>query len=315
MDNIDGSNGRWNVAYTDKPLWHRKGYFVDPNASVDDWATQAGVTHRVEKIPAQYYHNGVNNFAGDNYHLVRSDNSGYLSTVSGKYNVVQPKVIVDFFKKVVEKNLFTMQVLGSLKGGRRIWGVAKVSNGMQIAEGDHVVPYLLMSTSYDRTSSTVIKDCMIRPECENMLNMVLANKRTWAISVPHTEVFNADAQYANLYDHIAERMCSSVANIRKAIQLGTLKEDDAAEMLAAIIPKVKNVKPTETLIFNEVFRLFKAGTPGCPRGRLNRWDLYNALTYFLDHRKSTSDGRLTSLLFGSSMTLRQKAEDEFLLSA
>ena len=55
--------------------------------------------------------------------LYRSDNGAPLSIVSARYQAVQPKDIIEFYRDLTERHGFTMETAGALKDGRKVWVV------------------------------------------------------------------------------------------------------------------------------------------------------------------------------------------------
>lgn len=48
-----------------------------------------------------------------------------LSVVSNRYKVVQPKDVLHFYKDLVSAGGFELETAGVLKGGRKLWALAK----------------------------------------------------------------------------------------------------------------------------------------------------------------------------------------------
>lgn len=57
--------------------------------------------------------------------LYHSDTLEPLSVVSQRYNVVQPHERLHFYQNLVEIDGFELETAGSLKGGRKLWALAR----------------------------------------------------------------------------------------------------------------------------------------------------------------------------------------------
>jgi hypothetical protein len=51
-----------------------------------------------------------------------------LSVVSQRYNVVQPREILEFYRDFTEVSGFELETAGVLKGGKKIWALAHRAN-------------------------------------------------------------------------------------------------------------------------------------------------------------------------------------------
>ena len=119
----------------------------------------------------------------------RSDTQAPLSVVSKRYNVVPPHEVLNFYQDLVQAGRFELETAGVLKGGRKLWALAKTGQGMKLNGGDIVKSYLLLATSCDGTLSTTAQFTSLRVVCNNTLQMAL-NDKADAIKVPHSTKFN-----------------------------------------------------------------------------------------------------------------------------
>ena len=115
-----------------------------------------------------------------------------LSVVSRRYNVVQPHEVLHFYQDLVEVGGFELETAGSLKGGRKLWALAKTGQDIKLKGGDRVKSYLLLATSCDGTLCTTAQFTSLRVVCNNTLQIALRDN-TGAIKVPHSTQFNAAA--------------------------------------------------------------------------------------------------------------------------
>lgn len=180
---IDMSNGRANIAFVGETPWHGLGASpTDPN-NIESWIQAAGLGFTVKKAP-MFAHvtndEGVEtgeqikmrNLVG----LYRSDTGVGLGHVSDShYKIVQPREVVEFFRDLVEKQGFTLDVAGSLKGGKRVWALARCNKAIELPNGrgqpDTLLPYLLFNTTYDNQRATQAQFTMIRVVCNNTISM------------------------------------------------------------------------------------------------------------------------------------------------
>lgn len=86
-----------------------------------------------------------------------------------------------------------METAGVLRDGEKIWGLAKVNDGVEIVDGDVIKPYLLLATSYDGSLATTARFTSIRVVCNNTLQMARADNKSGVVKVRHDSTFDSDA--------------------------------------------------------------------------------------------------------------------------
>ena len=146
---IDFTTGHAAIAYatgSDVP-WHGLGQTVDPHAGVEVWQQAAQLEWTALKAEVQFDSTVTRqreSFA-DKHVLYRSDCGAPLSVVSSDYQVVQPADILNFFGELAEAKQFSIETVGALMNGRRIWALGRVGDNARILD-DEVAPYLLLAT-------------------------------------------------------------------------------------------------------------------------------------------------------------------------
>ncbi len=58
-------------------------------------------------------------------YLYRSDTHAPLSVVSQRYQEVQPREILEFYRDLTEQSGFELETAGVLKGGKKFWALAQ----------------------------------------------------------------------------------------------------------------------------------------------------------------------------------------------
>ena len=89
------------MAYVGRTPWHGLGNRLAEQQSIDVWMEQAGLNWNIRETPVRFI-NGDKSHLGeilsfdDHKVLYRSDNRTPLSVVSQRYQVVQPREILEF---------------------------------------------------------------------------------------------------------------------------------------------------------------------------------------------------------------------------
>ena len=162
------------MAYTGQTPWHGLGNILPPHQSLDVWLQAAGMNWTIEQSDVLYQgapDNPILHTYPDSKVLYRSDTLAPLSVVSQRYNVVQPHEVLHFYQDLVEAGGFELETAGSLKGGRKLWALAKTGRDLMLKGGDLVKSYLLLATSCDGTLCTTAQFISVRVVCNNTLQV------------------------------------------------------------------------------------------------------------------------------------------------
>ena len=70
--------------------------------------------------------------------MFRSDALQPLSVVSKRYQVVQPREVLEFYRDLVEVGGFELETTGVLKEGKKLWALARTGQEAMLKGGDKV---------------------------------------------------------------------------------------------------------------------------------------------------------------------------------
>lgn len=116
------------MTYTGQTPWHGLGNLLPPQQSLDTWLQAAGMDWTIEQSEVMFNVGAdtpdIRSYSGSKV-LYRSDTLEPLSVVSQRDNVVQPHEVLHFYQDLVEAGGFELETAGSLKGGRKLWALAK----------------------------------------------------------------------------------------------------------------------------------------------------------------------------------------------
>ncbi|ABM39586.1 conserved hypothetical protein (plasmid) [Polaromonas naphthalenivorans CJ2] len=302
------------MAYAGQVPWHGLGQKVEADASIEEWMAQANMEWEIKNSPVMYQ-NGEMHEAPEYRVLYRSDTNAHLSVVSDRYKVVQPKQMMEFFRSLVDAEGFTIETLGSLKGGRRIWALAKTNIEDTIRGGDLIKGYLLLITSCDGSLATTAKFISTRVVCWNTQAIALGEAGQ-EVRVRHNTTFDANAVKGQMgligrvaFNGFIDRM-RNLASVN-------LSTHDAKSALGLILPAPTGAKELEeTKGFRKILDLFQGGAMGSnlPGVAGTAWGFLNAVTEYTDHhiRARTTENRLDSAWFGAGANLKATAEEVLL---
>ena len=317
------------MAYTGQTPWHLLGNVLPKKQPIDVWAQAAGMQWHIRETPVRYMATDDNSALygeamefPDQKVLYRSDTKAPLSVVSGRYQVVQPQEVLEFYRDLSEVAGFELETAGVLKAGRRFWALARTGKSACLKGNDVVHSYLLLATSCDGTLATMAIPTSVRVVCNNTLAIALqgANAGTGAgsIKVPHSTSFDAQAVKRQL--GIAVGQWDSFMYRMKTLAERKVKTHEAMNYFLKVIcqtdqqgegggsgvPGLANERALK-----KVQTLFEGHGRGAElqAAKDTAWGLLSAVTEFVDHEKQarSQDNRLDSAWFGQGAALKQRA--------
>lgn len=311
---IDMSNGRANMAYVGETPWHGLGQALTFGATIDDWKREAGLNFEVREAMVQFrdvQSPDVFQSFGDRKVLYRGDTLAPLATVSRKYQPVQPGEVLEFFRDLTEDQGFVMDTAGSLHNGKRVWALAKMSEGNNVLGTDRVMPYLLLATSFDGGLATTAKFTAIRVVCNNTITVALSKDTDAerATKVRHTSSFDANAVKKSLglaYGSWNKWLATAKRAAEAPLALVDA-ENFTADIAACTIPKGADNRDNKA--FKKIMDLFQGQAIGSDlTGGATAWQWLNSVTEYVDHHKGrAADSRMNRAWFGDGDALKTKA--------
>ena len=312
------------MAYVGDTPWHGLGNQLPKNQPIEVWQKSAGMDFEIKQTDVLFNAaNGDGNLLNlrvnsDATVLYRSDNSEPLSVVSKRYKVVQPHDVLSFYRDLVSVGGFELETAGILRGGRKLWALAKTGQETLLAGSDKVKAYLLLATSCDGSLATTAQFTSIRVVCNNTLQMAVGQSKG-AVRVPHSTTFDPVA----VKQELGMGMSSwdlFMANI-KAMANRPVNKFEAMSYLVNVLgdPALPlNDQPNQKAI-QTVYGLYSGGGKGSDLASASgtAWGLVNGVTEFVDtHRRARSqDNRLDSAWFGTGSQIKQRGYDAALALA
>lgn len=311
------------MAYVGETPWHRLGNKVDENITLEEFQKEAGLDWTVSKRPVHYFPDGdgmqLQTFK-DRFVLARDTDDKPFAVVSSRYKPVQPKEIFGFFKDLLAMHDMKMHTAGALLDGGRIWCLAKTGNVHKVLGEDRVDGYLLLSTSYDLTLSTLAQFTSVRVVCNNTLQQALRDA-TGRITIPHIREFNIGEIHNQL--GIGREQWSAFTQALDVLAKMKIDANKAAEVMDKVfeIPDdpVKRMQNSDRLHAQNVVDMFRQQRfKGADLAGMTGWGLLNSTTEYIDWHKRARGGqssRLNNAWFGEGAKLKQNTMNELLLLA
>lgn len=303
------------MAYVNETPWHGLGQKLAQNQPIETWLTEAGLDFTIKETDVEFrvYQPGnpaQHHIFNEQKVLYRSDTLAPLSVVSQRYQVVQPREILEFYRDLTEVSGFQLETAGVLKAGRKVWALAKTNQSAHIKGNDQMQGYLLLATACDGSLATTAQFTSVRVVCNNTLAISL-NEASQAIKVPHNTLFDPAQVKAQLglsvssWDDFMYRM-KNLAQCR-------VTASEAETVIQRIFNPIANQDSSQanSYAMRKVLDLFNGRGRGAElsSAKSTAFGLVNAVTEYVDHyrRARAVDNRFDSAWFGQGALTKQRA--------
>lgn len=310
------------MAYVGEAPWHRLGKALPPKQPLEVWAEQAGMAWSIQEAPVCYMTDRAGNLGAiqsfaEQKVLYRSDTQIPLSVVGARYQVVQPRDVLEFYRDLAELSGFELETAGVLKAGRKFWALARTGKETILKGNDRVKGYLLLASSCDGTLATTATPTTVRVVCNNTLAVALQGS-TGCIKVPHTTRFEPQAVKRQL--GLAVSQWDGFMYRMKMLAERKVKSHEALNYFLQVLCQGEGPSEGRGLVQERALKKVQSLYDGHGRGAElsaaagTAWGLLCAVTEYVDHEKRarTPDHRLDSAWFGQGANLKAKALDEAL---
>lgn len=327
--NID--KGRASMFYVGEVPWHRLGQrFTEPPRTSEEAIKAANLDWDVGLKPI---------IAADGLHfceipermaVVRLDKWGKpgcipFGLVGSDYQPLQNREAFAFFDGIVASGEVTFETAGALGDGERVWVLAKVAGEPEIAPGDRLQRYLLLSTGHDGKTAVEVRFTPIRVVCQNTLSWAQTERRA-LFRMHHNERLHRRMKNAvEAAKSILDEFQSIEVDFRRLVQA---KCDDTLRVtyLEAVFPKPKRRANERDDTYEKrvmevrerrgvADKLALSGRGNDVEGvRGTLWAAYNGVTEYVDHfwRYRSPEQRLNFLWFGEGENIKTRALNEAL---
>lgn len=308
------------MAYAADTPWHGLGKKLSEKQPIEVWAQQAGMNWEILRSPAQFvvgqrdHEIGELKNVAERNVLYRSDTKAALSIVSDRYNIVQPREILEFYRDLTEVSGFELETAGVLKEGKKLWALARTGQSATFKGKDITNGYLLLATACDGSMATTAQFTSIRVVCINTLAIALNGSSAGVIKVPHSTAFDPQAVKQQL--GISVTAWDDFIYNLKTLSYRKVKHTEAKRFIADVFndPRKESPPNANDRSIATVTQLFEGKGRGSEleSAKGTAFGLLNSVTEFIDHerRARSINHRLDSAWFGQGATLKQRALEQ-----
>ena len=317
------------MAWTGQVPWHGEGLEVAPDLTPHEMMKAAKLNWTVSKRPIFTTHKPTSEYPikqdedGNNYYadlemlnnpdrfaLMRDSDNTWLGTCSGDYQVIQNERIFDFFQKFSKHANISMETAGSLRGGKDIFGLAKLNDNFALPGGDEINGFVLFRQPHEPGYAMSILDTEVRVVCSNTLQLALRQKAAAKFTMSHRTEFNdvKEDEALRTMGAVYERR-TEFKEAAEFLAKKKAKDKEVIEFISKLYqPKILvDHKPEEGPIQDNFSKIPKAvfealvTAPGADNksAKGTWWGALNAVTFVEDHQR-TGENKVYNAMFGEA---------------
>lgn len=296
------------MMYAGEAPWHGLGTKVEGDA-LRSWRRTmelAGLDWHVSQAPL-YLADGreVTHVAN-----VRDTDGSVLGVVGPRFTVLQNEDAFAFFEPWLAAGECQFEAAGSLAEGSRIWALASIrGTGGEVAKGDEVRRYVLLSHSHDGSLAVRVGFTDVRVVCNNTLTAAHKSDGSSLIRLKHTSgLKDSLAAVRETMDLAREGFYATLEQFR-TLRRKDVNQDDVRRYVQMVLDvKAGADGELATKTQNTVNRIIELAYTGLGNNGSSLWDAFNGVTEYTTWEKGRSpESRLASQWYGDSRELNARA--------
>lgn len=232
--------------YVADPAWHKLGNVLDHPPTIIEGLESSGLNWPggVQLLP-MFLDGGA--MVPGRKAVVRMMDQKVLGTVGDGFRTVQNADAFNWFQPFLDSGLATLEAAGSLKGGARIWVLAKLKGDDSVIvpqSDDRVAKYLLLAHGHDGSLAVRLGLTPTRVVCQNTLSAAVGEGGT--ISIRHTRNVAQAMKAAQEIITRANAQFDKAAEVFRALARINVTEKQIREYVDVVFPPQKTAKPAPT---------------------------------------------------------------------
>jgi phage/plasmid-like protein (TIGR03299 family) len=287
--------------FVGEPAWHGLGTVVpeDRWVGVEEGLQISGLDWLAEK-QKMYLSDGRE--VPGKFAIVRNTDGAVLGTAGPDFTIVQNFQAFDWFSPFLDVGLCKLEAAGSLRGGARVWVLAKMTDvTAEIVPGDPISRYLLLAHAHDGSLAVRCGFTDVRVVCQNTLTAAVSSDTSKLLKIKHTKnVHSALDLVQSVIDVQRREFAATVAQMRTLASHGCDEATLRAYVRRIFQPAKAHEETAAKTLQNKILPLFESGIGSDIVGvRGTMWGAFNAVTEFLTHHRGRSaENRVDSGWFG-----------------
>ena len=228
---------------------------------------------------------------------IRSDNNSLVGVTGKSYQVFQNSSLKDLVLPAVEEGILTIENIGVIKGGARVFIQASMNEVYKVA-GDETKGMITLLNSHDGTCALGCGTTAIRVICQNTFASALSELDT---KIRHGKNLHVDAENITGITQFIDEGMKKYTLAMERLALTTVTDKQVDEVIEAVYNKpVASIRS-----YNKIVEFTRSGMGN--EGRTLA-DVVNGFTQWTTHEMGKEvDKRFVSSNFGRGATLARKA--------
>jgi len=283
--------------------WHGLGTVLDKAPTISEALTSAKLNWEV-KTEALFTASGER---VDAQATRRVDTQEVLGVVGPNYHVVQNIEALNVFQPLVDTGLVTLETAGSLRNGRRVWILAKITEIQESRVGsngnDSVIPYWLLSNSHDGKTAVRMGFTPTRVVCANTLAAAQRSSESKLIRVTHTSKVMQNLETLRDAMNLAKRDFEVTLEQYRYLASRDIATADLENYVRVVFDLPKPEERQRAGLPKALEKCIESFDKDAHTYGATWWSAYNAVQGFMQHEQGRSqDARLDQLWFGPNQS-------------
>ena len=296
------------MMYVGETPWHGLGTYIPDGKrlTVDEAIVAAGLDWDVKLRPVFMENDRFTILPiPGRYAVCRQKDNMALGIVGQEYVPLQNMEAFQWFQPFLDTGEATIETAGSLKGGSRIWVLARIRNGeMTVGSGDTVAHYILLSNSHDGSIPVRVGFTPVRVVCNNTLCLAHESEASTLLRVRHTTYILRNLEAIREVMNLARHEFYATVEQYRALTRRKIDTRGLQKYVRIVFNLADN--GGKELIPNITY-LFAHGRGSALAGS-TYWGAYNAINEYLNYfRGKSQDNTVNSLWFGNSAVVNKRA--------
>lgn len=291
--------------------WHGLGVPLT-DADGYDWplvAKKAGLDWTVELVPLQttdtqaaVAHKGVR----------RSTDNKLLDVVGPRFCPLQNTDAFAWFQPFLDAREARLETAGALRGGSRVWVLAKIARDpIEVARDDAVDKFLLLSHGHDGSLAVRVGFTPVRVVCQNTLTLAHTADASKLIRLRHSKSLRSNLLNVREVVDAANAEFAATAEQYRWLARRDINQADLRRYVRRVLKVGEDEVPSARTasVIERVIELAETGTGNdLPSVAGSWWTALQGFTHWLTHTRGRSQAtRLDSLWFGDGAALNKLA--------
>lgn len=223
----------------------------------------------------------------------------------------QNKHTFGWFQPYLDAREAIIDTVGLLKGGSRIWALARMNRDpLVVAKDDEVNKYILLAHAHDGSLAIRLGFTPIRVICENTLRLAFNSKASKLIRVRHTSKAKQNLDNLREIMNLANSEFEATADQYRLLATKSINSADLTKYVKKVLGATDEKLSTRMQnIVDKVIGLCESGRGNdLASVRGTYWTAFNGIAEYLSHSYGNNqDNRLDSLWFGQNADLNSFA--------